>query len=167
MSVRNDVIVVAVAAAVGLVAVAYIGKKAEDAGKHLEGLMAKLYDWMTKKAAPAVGDAVNPTSTSNLVYKGASAVAGVFADYPGATLGTIAADIFPSQAERDVNAMLQQPPAANAATVPSTKSVITPVDLAAGGGYYDLGTKAVPNDASAAIGRSGVLTDSAYRDQVR
>lgn len=107
--------------------------------------------WLWPKIKQFVADGkLNPASTNNIVYQATGEV------------GLKLADVFKSDAEKQVDVML--------ATVPTAKKTITPLDLPPtfySGSYYDLGVKPPPVDDSRAIGTSGVLTDSKYRDQVR
>lgn len=101
-----------IALGVGVVVLAYYGKQ--------------LGAWI-KKTLPSVGNAFNPVSRGNLVARGADAVVGVF--NPGASVGTAAADVFPSAAELRVNEMLRTPAAATSKTVPTSKALVTPASI--------------------------------------
>ncbi len=95
---------------------------------------------------------LNPADRNNAIYQSTGEI------------GLTIADTFKSDAEKKVDAML------GPVTVPTVKKTVTPVDLPANfysGSYYDLGVKPLPVDDSRGIGASGVLTSSAYRDQVR
>lgn len=85
-----------------LIAISYLAKKTGDAASAIGGGIVI--------GAKAVGTAVNPVSTDNLAYQGTSAVAGIFADYQGATIGSMFADTFKPSSEKAVDAMLSGAP---------------------------------------------------------
>ena len=131
MSVRGDIIIIGGIAVVGVIALGYLAKQGKDAGGAVADWFGKFFDKLgqgVKDAASATGDAINPVSPKNLVYRGTSAVVAPFADYNGATIGSMFADTFKPSSEKAVDAMLTT-------TVPRPASTRS---------YYDLGAKLPP-----------------------
>jgi Na+-driven multidrug efflux pump len=114
---RSDVMIFAGLGVAALIAIAYLSKKAGDAAGAIgSGIVT---------GASAIGGAINPVADSNLAYQGSSAVAGIFADYPQATIGSMFADTFKSSSEKAVDAMLSTWPAAPVKNVLNSAGTLT------------------------------------------